>query len=104
MAAEQALNPEPANACCTEVFIYMLSFLSSPFSPCFAYCLALLFFFFFVISQWKKKCSKLQESRNALRQAVKLLERRINDVEAQNVNLNKGEINSEPHHMELFGV
>ncbi|XP_061339716.1 uncharacterized protein LOC133286325 [Gastrolobium bilobum] len=40
-------------------------------------------------AELKKKCSKLQESRNALRQAVKLLEQRINVVEAQNVNLDK---------------
>ncbi|QHO02870.1 Maternal effect embryo arrest protein [Arachis hypogaea] len=36
-----------------------------------------------------KKCSKLQESRNALRQAVKLLETKINEVQAQNVKLNQ---------------
>ncbi|MED6146785.1 hypothetical protein PIB30_037928 [Stylosanthes scabra] len=39
--------------------------------------------------EWKKKCSKLQESRNALRQAVKLLESKINEVQALNVKLNK---------------
>ncbi|XP_015973285.1 uncharacterized protein LOC107496528 [Arachis duranensis] len=38
---------------------------------------------------WKKKCSKLQESRNALRQAVKLLETKINEVQAQNVKLSQ---------------
>lgn len=40
-------------------------------------------------AEWKKKCSKIQEARSALRQAVKLLEQRVNEVEAQNVNLNK---------------
>ncbi|KAJ1420878.1 maternal effect embryo arrest protein [Sesbania bispinosa] len=40
-------------------------------------------------AELKKKCSKLQESRNALRQAVKLLEQGVNNAEAQNVNLKK---------------
>ncbi|QHO41591.1 Maternal effect embryo arrest protein [Arachis hypogaea] len=40
---------------------------------------------------WKKKCSKLQESQNALRQVVKLLETKINEVQAQNVKLNQEE-------------
>ncbi|KAL4337449.1 Maternal effect embryo arrest protein [Arachis hypogaea] len=38
---------------------------------------------------WKKKCSKLQESRNALRQAMKLLETKINELQAQNVKLSQ---------------
>ncbi|KAI4299734.1 hypothetical protein L6164_033165 [Bauhinia variegata] len=41
-------------------------------------------------AEWKKKCGKLQESRNALRQAVKVLEQKLNEIEAENVNLKKG--------------
>ncbi|XP_028759401.1 uncharacterized protein LOC114718290 isoform X2 [Neltuma alba] len=37
----------------------------------------------------KTKCLKLQESRNALRQAVKVLEDKINEVEDQNAKLKK---------------
>ncbi|KAK4254763.1 hypothetical protein QN277_010096 [Acacia crassicarpa] len=37
----------------------------------------------------KKKCLKLQESRTALRQAVKVLEGKINEVEDQNAKLKK---------------
>jgi len=40
----------------------------------------------------KKKYSKLQESRNALREAVKLLEVTVNNFKAQNANLKKGQI------------
>jgi hypothetical protein len=40
----------------------------------------------------KKKYLKIQESRNALREAVKLLEGTVNKFEAQNVNLKKGDI------------
>ncbi|XP_045800778.1 uncharacterized protein LOC123894754 isoform X1 [Trifolium pratense] len=40
-------------------------------------------------AELKKKYLKLQESRNALREAVKLLEGTVNKFEAQNVNLKK---------------
>ncbi|KAF7801623.1 maternal effect embryo arrest protein [Senna tora] len=40
-------------------------------------------------AEWKKKCLKLQESRNALRQAVKVLEQKIYEIEAQNGDLQK---------------
>jgi len=40
----------------------------------------------------KKKYSKLQESRNALREAVKLLEVTVKKFEAQNANLKRGQI------------
>ncbi|RDX82345.1 hypothetical protein CR513_36880, partial [Mucuna pruriens] len=35
-------------------------------------------------TNWQKKYSKVQESRNALRQAVKVLEHKINEIEARN--------------------
>ncbi|KAJ1424518.1 hypothetical protein SESBI_11713 [Sesbania bispinosa] len=37
-----------------------------------------------ICDQWKKKYLKVQESRNALRQAVKVLELKINEIQAQN--------------------
>ncbi|KAJ1414379.1 hypothetical protein SESBI_18918 [Sesbania bispinosa] len=48
-------------------------------------------------AELKKKCSKLQESRNALRQAVKLLEQGVNNAEAQNVNLKKAYQEQQAH-------
>ncbi|OIW13921.1 hypothetical protein TanjilG_31810 [Lupinus angustifolius] len=38
---------------------------------------------------WKKKHLKIMEGRNALRQAVKLLEQKANELEAENENLKK---------------
>ena len=43
-----------------------------------------------VVMQWKKKCLKIGEARNHLRQAVKILQERSEEVEAQNSNLKKG--------------
>lgn len=40
-------------------------------------------------AELKKKYSKFQESRNALREAVKLLERKVNEYKAENANLKK---------------
>ncbi|KAJ1388017.1 hypothetical protein SESBI_39478 [Sesbania bispinosa] len=37
-----------------------------------------------ICDQWKKKYLKVQESRNALRQAVKVLELKINEIQSQN--------------------
>nr|XP_027187241.1 uncharacterized protein LOC101505368 isoform X2 [Cicer arietinum] len=40
-------------------------------------------------AEWNIKCSKLLKSRNALREAVKIIERSYDDVKSQNDNLNK---------------
>ncbi|CAL0334490.1 unnamed protein product [Lupinus luteus] len=40
-------------------------------------------------AMWKKKHLKVMEGRNALRQAVKLLEQKANELEAENENLKK---------------
>ncbi|KAK7300211.1 hypothetical protein RJT34_11050 [Clitoria ternatea] len=40
--------------------------------------------------QWKQKCLKARESRNALRQAVTILELRINEIQSQNKKAARG--------------
>ncbi|XP_022954739.1 restin homolog isoform X1 [Cucurbita moschata] len=40
--------------------------------------------------RWKDKCTEVEEKRNALRQAVKLLQQQINKIQAENLNLKKG--------------
>lgn len=46
--------------------------------------------FFFVIYQVEKRYQKLKEKRNALSQAVKLLEYQIDKLQSENQNLKKG--------------
>lgn len=50
--------------------------------------------FMMLVMQWKKKCLKIGEARNHLRQAVKILQERSEEVEAQNSNLKKGNFRS----------
>lgn len=42
--------------------------------------------------QLKEKYAKLEEKRNALRQAVKLLEQQIDKIQTENLNLKQGNI------------
>lgn len=85
------MNPVPENGCCVEVNFHSFFSISRAFPIQFAIHIFLLIF----CVQLKKKYSKLQETRNALRDAVKLLEQTVTKFQAQNVSLKKGDIEFE---------
>lgn len=86
MAADVQVKLEAPNSCCVSVLsLFPFSFFF------FGYFVSIGYDWRFLVSsvriwllfQWKNKYSKLEEKRNALRQAVKLLEQQIDKIQAQ---------------------
>lgn len=84
MAADVALDFDASNPCCAKVN-YLLHAMFSLVSVVLYQFSDVSFCF-----QLKKKFLKLEASRNALRQAVHILEQQVDKLEGENANLRKG--------------
>lgn len=95
MASDMAGQLQSGNACCKMVwtfFDYMGLCFYFEFQSVFIF---LNYFLLWVLNggvvwQWKEKYASLEYKRNALRQAVNILQPQIDRFQAENANLRKG--------------
>lgn len=80
---------ESSNSCCKAVRLAFFLLFSSFFGALLSAFLILLWLLWV---QWKNEYIKLDEKRNALRQAIKFLEQQITKIQAEKLNLQKGRI------------